>query len=353
MDRYVGLDTHASSCTLAVIGPSGKRLGSHVVETNARALIEVIQQIPRNRHVCLEEGTLAGWLYEVLEPYVEELVVAGVQSRKRRGSKNDRVDAFWLAEQLRVGAIETKVYKRRRQFRRLAHLAKGHGFVGSDLVRVKNRLKSLLRSRGVAYGAGTGVYAKAGREQWIGQLPESARPLAELLYQELDALAALKKKTEKALVTEARRHREWRLLKTCPGMGPIRTAELLPIVVTPYRFQSRSRFWAYSGLGVVMRSSSDWVRTQAGEWVKAPMQQTRGLNRNFNRALKRIFKGAATTVITRGGDEPLYQHYERLLEGGTKPNLAKLTLARQIASIVLALWRSGEEYNPKKLEATT
>ena len=25
MDRYVGLDAHASSCTLAVVGPSGKR----------------------------------------------------------------------------------------------------------------------------------------------------------------------------------------------------------------------------------------------------------------------------------------------------------------------------------------
>ena len=136
-------------------------------------------------------------------------------------------------------------------------------------------------------------------------------------------------------------------------MGPIRTAELLPVVVTPYRFASRSNFWAYCGLGVVMRSSSDWVRTQTGQWVKAPLLQTRGLNRNFNRTLKRIFKGAAITVIMQGADEPLYRHYERLLEGGTKPNLAKLTIARQIASIVLALWRSEERYDPKKLEATT
>ena len=44
---------------------------------------------------------------------------------------------------------------------------------------------------------------------------------------------ALKAKAEKALLAEACKHREWRLLKTCPGMGPIRTAELLPVVVTP------------------------------------------------------------------------------------------------------------------------
>ena len=40
MERDIGADAHASSRTLAVVGPSGRRLGSHVVETNARALIE-------------------------------------------------------------------------------------------------------------------------------------------------------------------------------------------------------------------------------------------------------------------------------------------------------------------------
>ena len=36
MERDIGVDAHASSCTLAVVGSSGKRLGSLVVETNAR-----------------------------------------------------------------------------------------------------------------------------------------------------------------------------------------------------------------------------------------------------------------------------------------------------------------------------
>jgi hypothetical protein len=51
-------------------------------------------------------------------------------------------------------------------------------------------------------------------------------------------------------------------------------------------------------------------------------------------------------VIGRAEDARLYGHYTRLLEGGTKPNLAKLTIARQIASIMLAVWRSGEPYDP-------
>jgi hypothetical protein len=121
-------------------------------------------------------------------------------------------------------------------------------------------------------------------------------------------------------------------------------------VVTPYRFASKRSFWAYIGLAVVTRSSSDWVRGKDGQWLRAQTLQTRGLNRNHNHRLKDIFKGAATTVVQQAKDGPLYRHYQSLLDGGTKPNLAKLTIARQIASIVLSMWRSGEEYEPRKLE---
>jgi len=109
MDRYIGLDAHASSCTLAVVTPKGKRVGSHVVETNARCLIEAVRQIPEPRHICLEEGTLAEWLHEVLSPHTEKVVVAVVS--ESRGPKDDRRDAFGLADDLRLGAIRRKVYK--------------------------------------------------------------------------------------------------------------------------------------------------------------------------------------------------------------------------------------------------
>ena len=220
------------------------------------------------------------------------------------------------------------------------------------MVRVKNRLKSLYRSRGVQV-AGPSVYAVSNREEFLGRLPRPAQPLAELLYQELDALVALKSEAEKAMLAEAKRHGEFRLVKSCPGLGPVRTAELPPIVVTPYRFQSERGFCSYCGLGIVTRSSSDWVRTRTGERVKAEVKRTRGLNRNFNHTLKPIFKGAATTVIGRREDEPIYRHYRRLLDGGTKPNLAKLTIARQVAAIVLAVWRAGEPYDPKRLEGAS
>ena len=55
MDRYVGLDAHAETCTLAVMGASGRRLTSKVVETNGRALVEAMRSIAGRTHLCLEE----------------------------------------------------------------------------------------------------------------------------------------------------------------------------------------------------------------------------------------------------------------------------------------------------------
>lgn len=50
--------------------------------------------------------------------------------------------------------------------------------------------------------------------------------------------------------------------------------------------------------------------------------------------LKAIFKAAAVTVIAQTKSHPLHDDYERLLENGTKPNLAEVTIARKIAAIV-------------------
>jgi hypothetical protein len=110
MDRYVGLDGHAESCTFGVVGPSGKRLKSMVVETNGQILVDTVRSIPGRVHLCLEEGELSAWLHELLMPHVEELVVAVPRSSKGK-PKDDLRDAFARAEELRIGAIATRVYK--------------------------------------------------------------------------------------------------------------------------------------------------------------------------------------------------------------------------------------------------
>lgn len=346
MDRYIGLDAHSASCTVAVVGPSGRRLAHQVLETNGRSLVSFVKTVPGTRHLCMEEGNHSAWLHEILAPHVDEIVVA-IQ-RRAPGPKNDRIDAFDLAEKLRIGAVDKRIYKGLGELAELGELSRAFRVLKQDTVRAQNRVKGLFRSRGVST-SGKQIYSPAFRDTWLRKLPPRSRPRAETLLMELDALLEVRNKALREMVREAARHRVFHVLKTCPGMGDLRVAQMMPIVVTPYRFRSKRSFWAYIGLAVVMRSTSDWLRAPDGSWVRAKTMQTRGLNRNYNRVLKDIFKGAATTMIQLKRDDPVYHHYCSLLDDGTKPNLAKLTIARQIASITLSLWRSGEEYDPRRL----
>lgn len=141
MDRYIGLDVHKESCTLAVVGPSGRRLTSRVVETNGRALVEAIRGVPGRRHVCLEEGTQSAWLYEVLRPHAEDVKVT--LPARRRGPKDDLRDAWALAEELRNGSLGTVVYKASRQMSGLRDAVRGYTMLTGDVVRVKNRIRAL------------------------------------------------------------------------------------------------------------------------------------------------------------------------------------------------------------------
>jgi transposase len=347
MQRYIGLDVHATSTTLAIIGPSGKRLGSEVIATSAAALIDRLKAVQGERYVCMEEGTQSGWLYELLSPHAAEVVVVMRSARPRgpKQNKNDEHDAYELAEMLRTGQAQPRVFKEQGGFKRLRELARVYTMVMRDVVRVQNRIKALYRSRGVGT-SGKSIYRADHREAWIEKLPDVARAAASTLHTQYDVVEAVRRQAEKDLVQEVHHHPVARLLETCPGLGPIRVAQLLPIVVSPWRFRTKRQFWSYCGLGIVMRSSSDWVQRPDGGWTRSQVQQTRGLNRRHNTTLKCLFKGAATTVVTQLREEPLHQDYQRIVDAGTKPNLAKLTLARKIAAIALAMWKHQEEYAP-------
>ena len=78
MERFIGLDVHRPSTTCAVIDARGKRVRVDVLETNGQALIEFLKLQPGTLRLCMEEGTQALWLAEILTPHVEQLAVVHV-----------------------------------------------------------------------------------------------------------------------------------------------------------------------------------------------------------------------------------------------------------------------------------
>jgi hypothetical protein len=121
---------------------------------------------------------------------------------------------------------------------------------------------------------------------------------------------------------------------------------ILGVAGTPHRFRTKRQFWAYSRLAVVTATSAEYelVNGRVCRSKKRPL--LRGLNNNYNRALKAVFKSAAKTVVAGVWKS----RFEAMVANGTPESLARLTLARKIAAITLAIWKKGERYDQRKLK---
>ena len=101
--KYVGMDVHKESISIAVMNAAGKLVMESVIETKGSMLLQFIDGLRGDVRVTFEEGTWAAWLYDLLKPHVSEVVVCNPRKNAllKDGSKSDRIDARKLAELLR------------------------------------------------------------------------------------------------------------------------------------------------------------------------------------------------------------------------------------------------------------
>ncbi len=351
--KYIGMDLHQATISVAVINSAGKLTMESVIETKTATILQFIRGLRGNLHVTFEEGISAAWLYDLVVPHVTKVVVCNPRKNAllKSGNKNDRIDARKLAELLRAGLL-SPVYHGEAGvlLRTLKELARSYLATTKDLTRVMNRLKALYRSRAIPC-SGALVYAPHHRAEWLGKLPESESGIhrrAVRLYQQLDVLQSLRQEARRELLAESRKHPAMRVLRKIPYLGPVRVALLIALLQTPHRFRTKRQLWAYSGLALETHTSADY------RFIEGQLQRSRkrlairGLNQNHNHDLKNIFKSTATTASARPG--PFRDFYDALLAKGMKPSMARLTLARKIAAITLTLWKKGECFDAAELK---
>ena len=350
--KYIGLDVHKETISIAVLNSSGKLVMESILETKASTILQFIHGLSGSLHVTLEEGTWAAWLYDLLKPHVTELVVCNPRRNAllKEGSKSDRIDARKLAELLRSNLLRP-VYHGEQGLRTLKELARSYLTISKDLARVMSRLKAIYRSWGIAC-TGKQVYAPRYRSEWLGKIEEAGvRRRAEFYYQQFDALRSLRQEVRRDLLAESGKHSAWKLLRQIPFIGPIRAALIIAILQTPHRFRTKRQLWTYIGFGIETHSSAEY-RYVDGKLQRSNKQiSIRGLNRNHNHDLKNLFKSAATIAAAKAG--PFQEFYDALVAKGIQPEMARLTLARKIAAITLVVWKRGVCYDANYLKPQT
>ena len=348
--KYIGMDVHKESISIAVRNDVGKIMMECVIETKANIILDFIHGLRGELHVTFEEGTWAAWLYDLLKPHVTKLVVCDPRKNSRQGNKNDQIDARELADRLYMNKL-SPVYHGEAGVRTLKELARSYLTISKDLARVMTRVKAIYRSWGIPC-AGKQVYAPRHRVEWLGKISEAGvRRRAEFYYQQLDALRSLRQQVRRDLLAESKKHKASKLLCQIPSIGPIRAALLIALIQTPHRFRTKRPLWKYSGFAIETHSSADYLKVQ-GQLERTKKQvSVRGLNRDCNHDLKNLFKSAATIASVKPG--PFQEFYAALVAKGMRPEMARLTLARKIATIVLIVWKKGVSFDAQYLKPQT
>src|SRR5713101_4327752 len=350
--KYIGMDVHKETISIAVLNSSGKLVMETTIETKASTLLQFIDGLRGDLHVTFEEGTWAAWLYDLLKPHVTKVVVCDPRKNAllKAGNKSDRIDARKLAELLYLNKLQP-VYHGEHGVGTLKELSRSYLTISGDLARVMTRLKAVYRSWAILC-TGKQVYAPRHRAEWLVKITEpSVRRRAEFYYQQVDALRALRQQVLRDLLAESKKRQAWKLLCQIPSIGPIRAAVLIGILQTPHRFRTKRQLWKYSGFAIETRSSADHCSVH-GQLQRSKKQiSVRGLNQNCNHDLKNLFKGAAIVASSKPG--PFQEFYAALLAKGMRPEMARLTLARKIATIALIVWKKGVCFDAQYLKPQT
>src|ERR1022692_3520956 len=266
--KYIGLDVHQATISVAVLDSAGKLVMEAVLETKAETILQFIRGLRGSLHVTFEEGTCAAWLHDLLKPHVTQVLVCDPRkntvmktgnkndrsdARKntvmKTGNKNDRSDARKLAELLYLDKLHP-VYHGETGIRALKEVARSYLALTRDTTRVMNRLKALYRSWAIPC-AGQRVYAPRYRSEWLAKIPEAGvHRRAEIYYQQFDALRSLRGQVRRDLFAGGRKHKAMKLLRQIPSIGPIRAALLIALMQTPHRFRTKRQLWAYCGLAL-------------------------------------------------------------------------------------------------------
>src|SRR5260370_32719432 len=100
--KYIGMDVHKESISIAVMNSAGKIVMECVIETKGSMILQFINGLRGDVQVTFEEGTSAAWLYDLLKPHVTKLLVCDPRKNAsmREGNQENRNDRRGWAERL-------------------------------------------------------------------------------------------------------------------------------------------------------------------------------------------------------------------------------------------------------------
>jgi len=337
MQLYTGIDLHANNSYLAIIEDTGKRIFHQKVPNDPGAITQALAPY---------EGTMAGVVVESTYNWywlVDALMTAGYHVhlanpsaiQKYSGLKHadDKHDAFWLAEMLRLNILpEGYIYPK--EERPLRDLLRKRGHLVNLRTSLLISLKNIIsRNCGQTLTANE---VKKIREDLVAPLLASHEDLAlagQVSKEAIDFLTKKIRKIETFIENKVKLQEPYTHLLGLPGVGTILalTIKLESGPIT--RFPQVGNYASY-------------CRKVCAQWSSNGKAKSGGNKKNGNKYLAWAFSEAAE--LARRFDPQSRAYYNRKLQK-TNFMVAHGALSHKLARAAYHIMRDNVPFLPEKL----
>jgi transposase len=339
---FVGIDLHKDTLTVCLYCPASGTVQYRKIACKCREQVaEFFRSLPRPHVVAIETVGFYRWLWRLLEPIVEKLVLADATAARAlagRRLKTDREDAFNVADLLAHDRLPVayappeEVQELRDWTRRRNRLSRQHAGVlhwVKSLMNLNNRPgPKRLDSPGLIR------YLKAQGDK----LPDRHK---RLLWDCVDQLSLIERQIDAIerelmrLLDNPRFRPAAEILATFPGVGLVTTATVLAEVGDFHRFTYRKAIARYAGLNPTVHASGGKNRT--GHIAKAGPPDLRWV----------LQQAAWTAIRVEANLKRMWLKISRT--AGKKA--AAVAVARKMLTWMCLAVREGKPYQ-RRVEAT-
>ncbi len=337
MKLYAGIDLHSSSSYLAIIDDKGVRKYRKKLPNNLEGILHEMKLYKKGMAGVVVESTYNWyWLVDGLEAAGYAVHLANPSAiQKYSGLKHadDKHDAFWLAEMLRLGILpEGYIYpKEERPLRDLLR-KRGH------LVRLRTSLiislqNIISRNCGIRLNVNDAKRLKENRVTPHLEKNEDLRLAGAVSKESIDFLTRQIKSIEKVIEPKIELKDQYRQLLSMPGIGKVLALTIMLETGPICRFKKVGNYVSY-------------CRKVGSQWTSNGKTKGKGNKKNGNKYLAWAFSEAAE--LARRYDAQVRAYYNRKLQ---KSNLmvAHSALAHKLARAAYYIMRDEVPFMTEKL----
>ncbi|QOY86795.1 IS110 family RNA-guided transposase [Paludibaculum fermentans] len=334
---YLGLDVHKKTISYCLKLVDGSIVAEGTVSTQRKSLEAWLRQLPKPWCGAMEATLFTGWIYDFLLPHAKSLQVAHPAMLKAISAskkKNDKVDARMLADLLRCNLLPV-CYMAPPELRELRRLLRYRSLMVRQAVRMKNKTAGLLMEVGAEYNKEKLHQAGYFRDllETVEEVPDSVKDLLKISRGAAELFDEAQRRLVLGLLRNPLLKQRVERLRSIRGVGEILALTWAVEVGEPSRFPTVGHALSYCGLTSAQISS-------AGKEQRAPISKQR------NKHLQTILIEAAKVA-------PLWNPQLKLVHEREKnrgnPNRATLAVARKLVAYLLAVDRSGQQFQPRAI----